>query len=463
MNTPSAVSTGLGCLLLWAGAASVLPGCADTAPFPEVDEPGWGDRPTPESLSEGGNVMGEYVLHVSPRSRTTTLRRLKPGVSSRPGFNPQSVDNLSIEENDAGGVGTANTVELNTDQASILYGTACPGGLAASFCATVTLGSFYTRPLNNVFVQVTSIVDNNGVPLPGHGGINSDGAPSWLIDPGYGLWKHTAEFAATAGVVGTAPNNLAKRTWVFADPDGQETNILLRVIATLSYKDYMRTNSTQTYLNGCGLSGAVLVGKPTRADTPVTLPFGFSFYGIQATTSATFNRNGVVAFNGAVPPSGANTAFSSTFLPENTTPKITTSPGLYVFWDKLNYNNSATGLCYGTTGMAPNRKFVFTWRNMKGFGNSDNTANLSFSAILSEGSDTIDMAYGTMSGAVGNDATTFPTSPTTITNAQRAAGRKAVIGVQGPSGSVNIATPSFAGLGSTVIVANTAYRYTPVP
>ncbi len=404
--------------------------------------------------------MGEYVLHVSPRSRTTTLRRLNPGVSSRPGFNPQSVDNLSLEQDGTPGSGTVNNVELTT--VNVRFGTACPGGLAASFCGDVTLGSFYTRPLNNVFVQVTSIYDNAGVPLTGHSGINSDGAPSWLSDSGYGLWKHTAASATTAGVVGTEPNNLAARTWVFADPDGQETNILLRVVATLSYKDYTRTTSTQTYLNACALSGAV-IGKPTLVDTSVTLPFGFSFYGIQATTSATFNRNGVVAFNGAAPPSGANTAFKNTFLPENTTPKITTSPGLYVFWDKLNYNNTATGLCYGTTGTAPNRKFVFTWRNMKGFGNADNTANLSFSAILSEGSDTIDMAYGTMSGAAGNDTTTFPTSPITITNVERAAGRKAVIGVQGPSGSVNISTPSFANLGGTTIVANTAYRYTPVP
>src|SRR6476659_2323731 len=47
MNTPSAVSTSLGCLLLWAGASSVLPGCSDTAPFPDVDGPGLSDRPAP--------------------------------------------------------------------------------------------------------------------------------------------------------------------------------------------------------------------------------------------------------------------------------------------------------------------------------------------------------------------------------------------------------------------------------
>ena len=461
MNTPSAVSTGLGCLLLCAGVSSLLPGCADTAPFPEVDGPGLSEGPAPASLSDGGNVMGEYVLHVSPRNRTTTLRRLKPGVSSRPGFDPQSVDNLTVEQDGTPGTGTVNTVELNTDPNSIMSGASCPGGLAASFCGTVTLGSFYTRPLNNVFVQVTSIVDNNGAPLTGHGGLNSDGAPSWLSDSGYGLWKHTAASATTPGVVGTAPNNLATRTWVFADPDGQDTNLVLRVVATLSYKDYTRTTLTKAFINACA-SG--VDSSSGGADVPVSLPFGFSFYNVQATTSAIFNRNGVVTLGGAAPPSAVdNISFKSTTLPDTTLPHVSTIPGIYAFWDRLNYNNNGTGICHSTSGTAPNRQFVFAWRNMKGFGNAANSMGVSFNVILNEGSDTIDMVYGTMAGAAGNDATIFPTSPTTISNVQRAAGKKAIIGVQGTASGVTIATPFFAPLGGTTVVANTAYRFTPIP
>jgi hypothetical protein len=445
-------------LLLCAGVASVLPGCADTEPFPEVDGPGLTERPAPESLADGGNVMSEYVLHVSPRNRTTTLRRLKPGVSSRPGFNPQSVDNLALEQDGMPGTGSPNTIELNTDPGTVLSGTACPGGIEASFCGTVTLGSFYTRPLNNVFVQVTSIVDNSGVPMTGHSAINSDGAPSWLSDSGYGLWKHTATSATTAGVVGTAPNNLAARTWVFADPDGKDTNMVLRVVATLSYKDYLRTSLTKAYVNSCGLTGATI--STSVSNIAVTLPFGFSFYSVQATTSAIFNRNGVVALGGAAPPSAVdNSTFKSTSLPDNLTTHLSTIPGIYAFWDKLNYNNTQTAICQATTGTAPNRQSVFTWRNLKGWGNTDNTMNVNFNVVLTEGSDTIDMVYGTMAGATGTDA-----SYTTITNAQRAAGKKAIIGVQGAADSgVTISTPFFAPLGGTTIAANTAYRYTPVP
>jgi hypothetical protein len=454
MNTPSAVSTGLGCLLLCAGAVSVVPGCADTAPFPETDGPGLTD-PSPTALPDGAKVINEYVLQVRPGQRTAKLLHLKPGVSSRPGFTPQSVDDINVIQDNTPGSGPAGSVELVTNTVS--FGTACPSNIATSFCANVTLGSFYTRPLNNVFVQVTSITDANGVDLSGHGGINSDAAPSWLPDSGLGLWKHTATKATTAGVIGTAPDNFGTRDWEFADPDGQATNIVLRVVATLSYKDYTRTALTQSFFNSC--TATTNDGTPSTSDTPVTLPFPFTFYGVQGTTASIYNRDGVVAFGGASPPPGDNVSFQNVILPENTaTPHISTSPGVYVFWDKLNYNNTATALCHGTLGTAPNRQFIYTWRNLKGYNNNANTMNVSFNVIISEGTDTIDMVYGTMSGTPANDKT-YPT----ITNAQRAAGKKAIVGLQGPNGSVNIATPAIAALGSTVTSTNTAWRYTPVP
>ena len=464
MNTPTAASTRLGCLLLCAGALGVAPGCADSEPFPDIDGPEATDGPAPAALPDGGHVVSEYVLQVRPRSHTTRLVRLKPGVSARPGFNPQSVDSINVIQDGIPGSGPAGSVELNTDPSSILSGAACPGGKAASFCGTVVLGSFYTRPLNNVFVQATAITNVNGAALTGHSGINSDAPPSWLSDSGLGLWKYTATAATNAGVIGTAPNNSGSRTWVFADPDGQDTNILLRVVATLSYKDYARTTFTQAYINTCSQNND---NSANGADVALTLPFGFTFYNLQATTSSIFNRNGVLTLGGVIPPSAFdNTTFKSTSLPDNTLPHLSVSPGIYVFWDKLSYNVNQSAICHNTLGTAPNRQFVYTWRNMKGFNNKANTMNINFNVILSEGSDTIDMVYGPMSGStkpVVNDVTVFPTSPTTITNVERARGKKAIVGVQGPNGGGNIATPASASLGSTVLAANTAYRYTPIP
>ncbi len=461
MNTPSVVSTGLGCLLLCTGVLSTTPGCADTESFPDTDDPGVSGGTTPVALPDGGHVLNEYILQVRPSQRTAKLVHLKPGASSKPGFNPQSIDNLSIVEDGVAGSGPASSIELYTDPMSIKSGVACPGGVAASFCGTVKLGNFYTRSLNNVFVQVTSITDSAGAPLTGHSGINSDGPPSWLADNGFGLWKYTADLATTAGVIGAAPNNFGSRDWVFADPDGADTNIYLRAVATLSYKDYSRSTISQAYQNTCGQNND---NAANGNEVSVTIPFGFTFYGLQSVTTSAFNRDGVLGLGGIAPPSAVNNnMFKSVTLPDNTLPHVSSSPGIYVFWDKLNYNASQTAICHGTFGTAPNRRFVYTWRNMKGYGNTANTRTINLNVVLNEGTDIIDMVYGAMSGAAGNDATTFPTAPTTITNAQRAQGKKAIIGVQGPNGSVNISTPTVAALGSTVINSNTAYRYTPVP
>lgn len=480
MNTPSAVSTGLGCLLLCTGVLAVTPGCADSEPFPETDDPGatQGPVPGPVALPNGGHVIDEYVLQVRPRSHTTKLIHLNPGVSSRPGFNPQSVDPINVVQDDKPGSGPPGSVELDTNQASIKYGITCPSGLATSFCGDVTLRSFYTRSLNNVFVQVTSITGTNGNDLSTtHNALNSDTAPSWMTgSSAMGLWKYTGSGVTNVGVlasVSNSPSNAGLRTWEFKDPDGADTNILMRVVASLNYKDYTRTGPTAaTWMNPCT--------KPTNDGTPtgdvtLAIPFGFTFYNTQNTTVATYNRDGVVTLAGATPPSSmnwnaTNTAdiFKSTTLPENSA-SISTSPGIYVFWDELNFNASATSLCHGTIGTAPNRQFTFAWRNMKGFSTGANKTNLDFAVILSEGSDTIDMVYGKMNAPSGGaEVTKLPTAPSTITNMDRAQGKKAVIGVQGPSGGVNISTPASAAAGDTVIPVsatdtNIAYRYTPVP
>lgn len=462
MNTPSAVSTSLGCLLLCAGAISALPGCSDTAPFPEMNGPGLTDRPspTPEGLGDGVTIVSEYVLQVRPSQKTAKLRRLKPGVRSRPGLSSQSVDNLTVEQDALPGSGTANTVELVTTE--VLYGVDCPSGIEESFCASVVLGNFYARSLNNVFVQVTAITDANGDLLSDHSSINSDGKPSWLQDAGFGLWKHTGEGVNTPGVVGTtAASKLAPRDWEFADPDGQDINITLRVVATLSYSDYLSSPSSQPYINACTLPGFAST-KPTVGNSAAVIPFPFTFYGTQATTMTRFTRNGVITFGMAVPPSAANMPFvNANSLPENPV-VLSVSPGLFVFWDQLNYNTTTTkgtsSLCYGTSGTAPNRQFVITWRNMRGFNDPTDTTNLTFSAILSEGSDTVDLTYGSMSGGSVNDPNVYPAFPP-ISYARRAAGKKAVVGLQGGG----IASPFPAVRGGTDTATGKSYRFTPQP
>ncbi|MFS8065147.1 MAG: hypothetical protein ACMG6S_02125 [Byssovorax sp.] len=461
-------------MLLCAGVVSALPGCLDTAPLPDVDGPGLTGRPSPapEQLGQGTAVIGEYVLHVSPRQRTAKLGRLERKGSARPGLTTQSVDDLDLDQDSDAGSGAVNTVELNTT--SVDYGAACPSGIASSFCAHVELGNFYARSLNNVFVQVTDIKDGPledpaSQTITGHGSINSDGQPFFLPDdPGFGLWKHTGLGVTTAGVVGTTfTSKIAPRDWEFADPDGADTYIYLRVLASLSYSDYGWNVSTQAPINACSLSTSTLT-KPLAGSAVATIPFPFTFYSAQATTTARFTRDGVVTFGTAVPPSAANTPFVNVNLPEEPV-SVSVSPGLFVFWDQLNYNtvpitapkSSIPGICYGEIGAAPNRQFVITWNNMRGFNDLTNTMNLTFSAILSEGSDTIDLVYGSMLSGKGTDPNVYPPDVDMTTSYKaRAAGKKAVVGVQGADG---VATPFPALRGGTDTSTGKGYRFTPQP
>ncbi len=453
MNTPSAVSTGLGCLFAVAFALGVVPGCADTEPFPDSDDPEIQEGPAPVAIPGLGHVVGEYVLQIRPSQRTAKLIHLKPGASSQPGFNPESVDSISIEQDNNPGTGTVNNVELNTT--SVQYGTACPSGKAASFCGTVTLGSFYTRPLNNVFAQVTSITDSNGNPLTGHSSINSDSAPSgWSqpVDASLGLWKYTGAGMATGAVGTTATSKFGTRIWEFADPDGQNTNIYLRVLASLKYSNYARSTSTAAWVDACGTTGHTSI-KPTTGFGATTIPFPFTFYDQAAATKINYNRDGMFTIGTTTPTDSNNTGYPTTpvsvTLPENPSAK-SVRPGAYVFWDGLNYGaGGAICTVVDPASAAPQRRFVTTWKNMKFFGSGNGTSVLYFSAILSEGSDTIDMIYNSMTG----------------TPAAKVAGSTAVVGaLQGAFGGSNISSPTGISPGSTTVPATgLKYRFTPIP
>jgi hypothetical protein len=460
MSKSDAVSKWARSLVL--GPIIVLAGCAlDSGPAPgSSDEPSVGEVPGAAEIPAGHAVLGEFVMRVDPGQRSMVISRVHR--DGGPAKGPESFDNVSIEQDGNPGTGTVNNVELVTN--SVNFGSACSGGNPASFCGNVTLRSFYTRPLNNVYVQVTSVVDLNGLPLSTfHGAINCDAgpaAPATQLDATLGLWRHPPTGAVPNFLGTTATSNSWPRNWVFADPDGATTTITLRVVASLTYKDYVRSVSTQTFIDACTLSGGVTHTLATASNT-ATMPFAFTFYGTSGATQVIYNRNGVFAFGGNLSPSGdngtiGNYTFKNKTLPE-TPAVVSASPAAYAFWDGLNGNPGAL-VCHGTSGTAPTRKFVITWKNLKGFSDPDNSTNLTFSAILSEGVDTIDYVYSSMTGAAGNDVI-YPA----ITNAQRAAGKNAVVGVQGPSGAVNISSPFPAVIGGATITSGTKIRFTPVP
>ena len=133
--------------------------------------------------------------------------------------------------------------------------------------------------------------------------------------------------------------------------------------------DYVKTTEPRPYVSTADGTTLPLAGDD--AVTPVTLPFGFEFYGQQQTT-AWVSTNGVLSF---VNPGGAtpeNTAIPAAALP---------NAGVYPYWDDL-VQRSGSVIRTKVVGSAPNRQFVVDWFNSGMYGSS--SARISAQVVLSE-------------------------------------------------------------------------------
>jgi hypothetical protein len=114
---------------------------------------------------------------------------------------------------------------------------------------------------------------------------------------------------------------------------------------------------------------------------PLMLPFPFRFYGIQ-TDSAWLSSNGVIGFE------------EPTVNFDNECAGGGMRSAIMPFWDDL--ATRERGVCVATFGSAPNRQFVVTWNDAFVLGVP--ATHLTFSVVLNEGSDVIDVLYGSVSG-----------------------------------------------------------------
>jgi hypothetical protein len=156
---------------------------------------------------------------------------------------------------------------------------------------------------------------------------------------------------------------------------------------------YAVTTSPLSFVNACTQLGAVTMLRSVDDETAsVMLPFSFRFHGVPV--AATWvSSNGLVGFGSP----------TSTFSNECTfNPQADPAPNsILAFWDDLLTRTG--GVCIATLGAAPNRQFVVTWDDALILA-SPSTTDLTFSVILNEGTDIIDVLYGTMSGAGGLSA-----------------------------------------------------------
>lgn len=385
-----------------------------------------------------GTVVRDAVARVSPRARAIEFSRR---ASRAPGLSPASIDSLTLAQDGVPGSGPGETVELVTNSvADTLLGETCPGVPPGgkAFCGNVTLSHFFPRTLSNTFVQVTSVSDAAHAPLAGHQAINSDPAALGL-DASFGLWKYTAASSASPGVLGIAPDNGGSRDWVFANPDDADTWIGLRIVASLTYSGYTRTASGLPFVDAC--AGGEDLGPVTTA--PVTLPFPFTLYDT-TDVALTLNRRGVIVLGASsliapaksVPLPSSGNVPGCTQLRQCAVPR----PAIFAFWDALVYNGGG-GICTLTSGVAPDRTYAVTWRRLARLSAVDEGADYTFTAVLHEGTNEIDLLYGNMNGPLPN-----------------AAGGAATIGVQNAAGTVATGQTNTQNYGT-----GAAFRLTPVP
>jgi hypothetical protein len=152
------------------------------------------------------------------------------------------------------------------------------------------------------------------------------------------------------------------------------------------------------------------------------LPFPFRFYGVQ-TDSAWTSSNGVIGFA------------ESTANFENDCGGVNMRSAVMAFWDDL--ATRERGVCVATLGSSPNRQFVVTWNDAFVLGLA--STHLTFSVVLNEGSDVIDVLYGSMSGGGASSA-----------------GQNATIGL------ANVGEYALDCCNQPCVTSNTGRRYVPV-
>ena len=120
----------------------------------------------------------------------------------------------------------------------------------------------------------------------------------------------------------------------------------------------------------------------------VTLPFEFTFFD-QAYTQLGISTNGVLSFD------GTNTTFTNFPLDSGGT-GLNNLPSILPFWDdfETRTDEGAIASIYTQTlGQPGNRRFVIQWHQLEAFSEFSETGDVTFQAILTEGTNAIQFNY----------------------------------------------------------------------
>jgi len=194
--------------------------------------------------------------------------------------------------------------------------------------------------------------------------------------------------------------------------------------------DYIRTATAAPWRDVCALPGHTTHLTSTDDGAALEpLPFPFRYYST-AVSSIGISSNGMLQFGGLA----GLTAYTNGPLPNGSTPDT-----LFAFWDDL--MTRGVGICTATVGLAPNRTHVVQWSDLHYCCTDDPAVHLNFEVALNEGTNTVDVLYGTMTGG-----------------GTRASGDNATVGLQEGTGS-RYQQLSYNTAGS--VMSNSSYRWTP--
>jgi hypothetical protein len=153
----------------------------------------------------------------------------------------------------------------------------------------------------------------------------------------------------------------------------------------------MRDDPAVTFIDACAVPGVTrLLGPADEGEMVTTLPFPFRYWttDYDAGAPVLLSVNGFFAFTGAL------SSVRSPFLPSTSAPN-----GMVAVHARDLENVEA--LCVATIGVAPLRRWVIEWaRARERSGTTIATSELTFEAIVTERSETIDVVYRTMTGAL---------------------------------------------------------------
>jgi hypothetical protein len=218
------------------------------------------------------------------------------------------------------------------------------------------------------------------------------------------------------------------------------SNIATVNVESLCYS--VETEPLSDFINACSDPNSQTAFRPETDDEAVSisLPFPVALYTSTPSINARISSNGWIAIgDGSINDPSGSDYINACPLPNY---GVVQSDVIFAYWDDLLVSDTpVTGakVCYATlSSTLGGRRFVVTFDSVRLFGNSVGVS--SFSIVLYEGSNDVDVAYGTVAPNLN--------------------GGSASIGMQSSAVSQLGATVFSCNQASNVSLSNTLIRYT---